>query len=458
MDNRNYKFQIELREDGFQAWLKVFESSTFTLADVAEQLKAMGISQGFKGDYIKKLAEKGFPFGQYLIAEGKFPIKGEDSRSECLVELTPEPPKVDLEDNKTNYFPVWITNVVEGQKLVKYIPATRGVPGLTVFGREIPAMPGKTLSNPRSINTDFMESNPNFLIAKKSGNFLWDGEKARVEPDYTINGDLSILNGEFIEFVGNLKVLGDIKSGTRVKVGGELIVFGTVEDMAIECGGNVTVKGGMFGSGKGEIIANGKVDINHAYNFSIKATDEMTIRKEVVACQIKAKSITGVYATILGGNTIAQNFIEINDLGKEQYSRTSVIIGGKSQHLELLQNLESEIFRIEKHIKELKDNIFNLAKEKMNSKNFPEDKEEALQNSRIELERINKKLSSVKENRNKLLIEMKQYVPKLIVNGSIHPNVHVTINDISIMTSMSFTNTTFYEKDNEIVKIKNTKF
>lgn len=453
-------FTIELKEGNLQAWLKVYESNVIKIEDVILELKKMGVTFGLKGEYLKNLAKQGFPFGQYLIAEGKNPIPGKDATAECLVEMAPEPPEIEFDDEEkeSRYFPVRITNVRKGDKLVRYVPPTKGVPGMTVLGKEILPMPGKAIPLPKGINTDFLDSNNNYLIATKSGNFEWDGIKAKVDPEYTVRGDLSILNGEVIEFYGSMIVTGDIKSGITVKIGGDLTVYGTVEDVVIECGGNVVIKGGLFGAGRGKVTAMGSIDINHAYNHIISTPGDITIHKEVMNCQISAKRIFANYASICGGNVTAQNLIEVKELGKEQFARTTVSIAGKYQLMELFQSMEKEIEELTKKIKDYKEEIFKLAKEKLNSIAFPPEKEEQLTNLRLEMDNLNKSLTEKRESRDKLVVELKQSVPKLVVSGTVHSNVYISINDISYLVSEPMRNVTFFEKDNEIMKIKNEKF
>jgi uncharacterized protein (DUF342 family) len=455
-ENPKY-FSVELKEGNLQAWLKVYESSVLKLEDIVLELRTMNITVGLKGEYLKKLASERFPFGQYLIAEGKMPITGENARAECLVELTPEPPEIEIENEDSRYFPVRITNVRKGEKVVRFLPPTKGTPGVTVLGKEIPAMPGKALPLPKGLNTEFLDSNNNYLIASKNGNFEWDGTKAKVEPEYTVGGDLSIVNGETIEFYGSMTVTGDVKSGVTLKVGGDLTVYGTVEDVVIECDGNVAIKGGCFGSGRGKITAMGTIDINHAYNHAISTPKDILVHREVMNCQLSAKRILASYAAICGGSVFAQNTIEVKDLGKEQFSRTTVTIAGKYQLMEMFQTMEKEIEEMTSKVKVYKDEIFKLAKEKLNSTNFPVDKEDKLTNLRLEMDIINKSFSEKREYRDKLMVELKQSVPKLVVSGFIYTNVHISINDISLLISEPQKNVTFFEKDNEIMKIKNDK-
>ncbi len=458
MDEKSKYFSIELKEGNLQAWLKVYESNVLTLEDVVMELKKLSIVFGLKGEYLKKLALEKFQFGQYLIAEGRNPVIGENARAECLVEMTPEPLPVEIENEDSNYFPVWITNVKKGDKVVRFLPPTKGIPGMTVLGKEIPAMPGKAIPLPKGLNTEFLDSNNNYLVATKNGNFEWDGTKAKVDPEYTVSGDLSIVNGEFIEFYGSMIVTGDVKSGITLKVGGDLTVYGTVEDVVIECGGAVAVKGGIFGSGRGKITAMGNIDVNHAYNHIISTPADIVVHRELMNCQVSAKRVLASYAAICGGSVFAQNLIEVKDLGKEQFSRTTITIAGKYQLLEMFQMMEKEIEEMTVKMKYYKDDIFKLAKEKLNSPNFPPEKEEKLSGLRSEMEVMNKTFSDKKDYRDKLMVELKQSVPKLVVSGNVYTNVYISINDINLLVSEPHRNVTFFERDNEIMKIKNEKF
>jgi uncharacterized protein (DUF342 family) len=175
-------------------------------------------------------------------------------------------------------------------------------------------------------------------------------------------------------------------------------------------------------------------------------------------CQVSAKRVLASYAAICGGSVFSQSLIEVKDLGKEQFSRTTITIAGKYQLMEMFQMMEKEIEEITKKVKVYKDEIFKLAKEKLSAQFFPAEKEEKLANLRSEFENFNKGFNDKKEYRDKLEVELKQSVPKLVVTGFVYSNVHISINDISVLVSEPQKNITFFEKDNEIMKVKNEKF
>jgi uncharacterized protein (DUF342 family) len=109
-------------------------------------------------------------------------------------------------------------------------------------------------------------------------------------------------------------------------------------------------------------------------------------------------------------------------------------------------------------MKTFKELVFRLAKDKLSGAGFTEEKELKLQAMRTDMDNMTKQVANLKEKRTRMVTEIKQIVPKLVVNGTIHENVHLTINDVSKLINDPLTKVTLYEKNNEIVKIKNTNF
>ena len=446
-------FDIKVQSLKTQVWLQIYKSENISLKDIMVELKNQGVSFGLNKLILKKLTEENFPYGEYLIAEGTTPINGEDSRAECMVKITSPPLDVDISNENNRYFPVRITNVRKGQRLFRLTKATEGMPGYNVCGEEIPAIKGKNTYFSKGRNIDYDEGQ-NYLIATKDGNFVYEESDAYVETDYNVNGDLSTVNGQLIEFYGNLIVQGDIRLGITVRVGGNLTVIGGVEDAVIECDGNVEVKTGFRGNGRGRIIADGDIKFLHANNYTIISRSNIIIGKIAMNCDLTAKSIESPMGSICGGSTLAFKKIDIQNLGRESYSITTVAIGGKLNHMILSRERDSEIASILRKVQLCETKLSYLNKAQDN-RILSRDQEEEIYSFRLAYEQLNDLLYRRRHEKEELQHELRDISLKLLAHGTIYESVHLLMNDIDIPIIENVSNITFTEKGYRITRGKN---
>jgi uncharacterized protein (DUF342 family) len=454
MNDFDKYFSIEVENLKMQVWLKVYESDRVSLRDIVSELKSRNIVFGINKPLLKEITENNFPAGKYLIAEGTTPIVGENSTIECMVPITPPPPDININNESNKYFPIRITNVRKGQRLFRFIKATLGAPGYNVFGEEVPPTAGKKISFLKGKNTDYSDDEKNYLIATKDGNFVYEGHQCYIETNYEVDGDLSTVNGKIIEFCGNLIVQGDIRIGVTLKVDGNLTVMGAVEDASIECGGNVDIKGGILGSGTGKVVANGDVSFLHAYNYTVKSRSSIKVGKIAMNCDLTAKIIDSPRASICGGSTLAFKKIEIQDLGRERYAKTTVALGGKLNHMILSNERDAEILSISRKF-QLSETKLGTLNQATTNRTLTREQEEGIYSIQLVCEQLNNLLNQRKQEKEELRNELKDLILKLIVNGTIYENVNLMMNDIDIPIIESVTNTTFNEKNYRITMKKN---
>ncbi len=448
-------FKIELKEDFIQAWLRIIEPVGITLGEVSQASKTLRISYGVDHALLHKLAQTGFPPGEYLLAQGKYPENGEDGRVELLVELVPKPKRVEITDEDNRYYPVHINSVNKGQKILRYRPATLGVPGITVLGTERPAMPGRACLNPKGTNTDYLENDPTCLIATVGGNLLWDGQIARVDPQYTVGGDLSLLNGEEIIFAGDLRISGDVKVGMRLAVGGDLAILGTVEDAIIECEGDVVIKGGLFGSGRGRVTAGGSIEVNLAHDYTLHSEKDIIINREAINCEMRARNVLARRADVYGGAIFARRSVEVRNLGKREYAKTTVTVGDRPEILAAIRTVRNEVALLKSKMDECNDWIVKLARARASGTSRVRDLDERLQALRVEMDSLRQQTDALNRRESELQSDLARLAPRLVVLGTVRHNIHITVNEVSLLVDEPEVGVTFQEQDREIVRTGN---
>ncbi len=133
-----------------------------------------------------------------------------------------------------------------GEQLMHRIPPVPGKNGRdikkrVVLAKAIPAQEfGKNLQGAAPAPDD-----PDLLVATLGGQPVLLADGVIVNPVIEVP-DVDLNTGN-IDFEGTIRIAGDLKSGMRVKVAGDVIVNGTVEAAEIVAGGNVAVHGGIIG-------------------------------------------------------------------------------------------------------------------------------------------------------------------------------------------------------------------
>jgi len=358
--------KISISDDGTRAYVMNDELAENHFASEEELVKFFadrGIVFGLKDGLGSAVALSAAQRAPTLIAEGIEPVVGKDGWVECLIDVqTPEPLDekggvVDLHNLHR------IHNVKKGERLAVIHPPEEGIPGKSVRGLPIPPRPGKKAKVFRGTCVSSDPSEPDVLTASEDGHFLVrkDGT-IEVQPVLTIRGDIDFSTGD-IDFIGSLIVTGDVKSDFVLKVKKNIEIRGNVEDATIIAGGNVLVKNGFLGCGKGSITAEGDVTIRHVLNQTVSSEKKITVEREAVCAKINAgDAIVSPKARFVGCVLRAGKGIEVYDLGNGDDTQAIVRVGRRGELLEKNSSINNNIAQLNKQAEEVKEFVFKLVR------------------------------------------------------------------------------------------------
>jgi len=236
--------------------------------------------------------------------------------------------------------------VTENQLLVSKTEATEGMPGTSVRGNVIKQRPGKETALPRGKNVTFNEERTE-MYASCAGMVEFVNSAINVSSVYKINGDCDMSVGD-IDFEGSVHISGSVRSGFTIKATDGINVGGGVEAAKLIAGGNVEVKGGMQGSGKGMIEAGGSVSVMYIEQGTIEADGPVTV-DVCIHSRVETGSTLhaqGKRGAIIGGKVAAAGNIVANFLGSLSNTRTEVEVGVMPKKRARLMVLEKELERI----------------------------------------------------------------------------------------------------------------
>jgi uncharacterized protein (DUF342 family) len=370
--NRDGELDISLTKDRLNAVALVRNPSgngkPFSAASIRQQLAAAGVTHGILDHVVEQIVkDQGKTLvDEIVIAQGKAPVNGEDTRFVSMVQDVAERRKPVLDNEVVDYREFGGVNTVSpGDRILKRVPPTAGEDGFDVTGNVLPAVPGKDKELKLNKSVQMDPEDPDILLANVGGMPVINDRGAFVEQLVHIdNVDLKSGN---IEFDGTVIVKGDVKSGMKVKASGDINVMGTVEAAMLEAEGSITVNGGIIGHGavrddKGEIrresgyvTAKGNVMARFFKNVYIEAGDSIIARDTITHSEVYSRNQVVVggrggssKASIVGGKTRALVLVRSPIIGSPASAHTTIDVGFDPDAEKLADELEDKIAEAEK--------------------------------------------------------------------------------------------------------------
>jgi len=458
--NDKIKFlSIQVSDDHMKVYLTVKpvaqEDIDINSDDVLKILQSKNVSFGINEEAIKntlnKVKQENISMENVLIAEGNQAVNGEDGRLEFMFNISKKIKPHEDAHGKVDFHELSIVeNVEKGQPLVKLIDPNPGKPGKDVYGKTVNPVPGKPSALPIGENTKVSDKDAKLLLSNLDGIVKYAGGLVSVKSCYAVEKDVDFSVGN-ITSKGAILVKGNVRSGFVLDAVGDIEVWGTVEDSIVKSKGNVLVKGGFIGSGKGKIEAEGDVTIYFARNQIIVANN-VKISREAVDCTIYAKNtvkVSGDKISIGGGITTAGTMIEVESLGSQNEVHTDVEVGINYVAHESQMNTRKEKNGLKAVLKTVDKELNTLHAIQKAKGELPAQYTttfDRLLSRREELVKKLKDLASIE------ILPVNEGA-KVVVNKVVHPGVEITIGESTMTILEECKKTTFYLTGDEI-KIK----
>lgn len=276
--------QIKIDSDDMQASAEITAAQGgvhLSAKGILNAAKEQGVVKGFIKEQLITLAQAGArakPSTQVIkiIAKGKPPIKGKDTKIKMLVEsaqsrvLRPQA-REDGSVDMRNLGDIICVKV--GDPLAQRIPFTLGIKGYTVKGKDLEPVPGEDCQLEIGEGTVLSPKNNNVLISTLVGLPKVIDNGMSVEKVYKVN-NVDVGSGH-IKFEGNVIIEGDVKESMKVIASGDITVGGFVESATLEAGGDVIIQKGIIGR-KQEVETNNVDDIKMSAFISAKGSIHAT--------------------------------------------------------------------------------------------------------------------------------------------------------------------------------------
>jgi hypothetical protein len=365
------------------------DEEPITPEEILETLRSAGVCYGIDEDRVRQTVTEEQFNTPVRVAVGRKPKRGEHASFEYHFDTSETRRPREGEDGHIDYKDInFIQNTEVGAVLATKTPPSSGEPGMSVLGKEIVGPPGKDIPFNAGSNTEVSEDGLQ-LLAKASGAIQMTNGKVSVKDVITISGDVDHNVGN-IDCKGSVHITGHVKAGYSLKMDGDLQVDGNVEDAAVEAQGNIYIKGGFFGEGKGIMKAGGDIVLKFAEGQRLVAGGDVTAGGELINCAVHAREkirVKGRRGKIVGGDLKARKEIRACVIGSEAGTATTLTVAFDHQLMKKYSEVIKEMERLTQDGERVKEGLYALYRVQMEGK-LPPDKQAAL----AKLEKFQKEL------------------------------------------------------------------
>lgn len=295
--------------------------------DVLNALKSAGVVYGIRKMAVQSLITER-RWGQRIqVAHGDEVVHGDNGTVKYYFDFTDKPRPKELTDGRVDYREIGLVhNVNEDDLLAVRTPPVKGVAGVNVKGEIIEPREGRETHLWAGRNTYFSDEDQRELRASQAGSVSMRNGVVNVDSTFLVKEHVDYSTGN-INFLGDVVVLGDVKAGFKVKAGGKVEVRGVVEDAVVEAGGDVMIKAGFKGSGRGRILSKGDVHLKLIENQKVEARGSVYVGEVSMHARITAGNrilLTTGSGAVIGGSLKAGQSVTAKVLGNAQYAATRI--------------------------------------------------------------------------------------------------------------------------------------
>ncbi|WP_456370125.1 DUF342 domain-containing protein [Thermodesulfatator atlanticus] len=376
------------------------------------------------------LKEKGVVYGilkepvwegeKLILAKGRLPEDGKDARLKWLVniEQIKKPFDEDAEQidfrEKKNFLCVHY-----GQEIAEKILATEGLPGVNVFGQELPARSGKDITIKTNEHVGFDEKT-NTFYAKQSGVLKVLPGRIEIHPELTIQGDVDWDVGNIRFYGEKLTITGDVKRGFSVLVEGNLEILGNVEDETkVQVYGDLLIEGLVIGE-KTKIFCTGQARLGAVEYANLEIQKDLVITDYLLGTHTIVGGdliVTEGIGAIIGGETYVKGKIIARILGSRAHVETNIKAGYDILLFKEMERVTEDLLNLEKEkiplLEGLKKGLALLKTKKLSREQIK--KLEALKKS---LETLLEKEVPLKKKQEELRSKIKDLAKKAEISGT----------------------------------------
>lgn len=432
--NVNESIDINISQDKLVGYIRFYppigNGKILNIDDILNILNNAGIKFGIVNNLQEIIRDKTY-FKDYKIAEGLDVKQGNNGEIEFLFNTEKDIKPHMNEDGSVDYHKLnLITNVRKGQELAKVIPEINGEPGMTILGKDIQPIKVKParLIIGRNVKVSQDKST---ILADADGQVKLEDDKLSVYDFLEIPGNVDSSTGD-IEFVGTVRVKGNVLTGFSITAKGDIEVSGVVEGATLVSEGDVILSRGIQGMERGKIQAKG--DVIAKYIESCQVNSGGSIKTDAILHSlVSAKEeiiVEGKKGLISGGTIRSAKAITAKTIGSNMGTITNLEVGTDPKVIDRFNELSKELKQLTEEEHKLGQIITLLNKRKQTSDLDPQKREMLVSATRSKIF-VGSKLSACQKEYSSILEDIENNKSgKVNILSAVYPGVRVTINNV----------------------------
>ncbi|MFN3605464.1 MAG: FapA family protein [Leptonema sp. (in: bacteria)] len=460
----NSTCKIEITPDEMKALVKITPPKKggcdLKLEDIVNLLKSKGVVIGFKEENIQKALDDELYMEDIVGAEGIPPKHGKDAYIVYKVKINKQLELEEDEKGNVDYKNLHLVeNVVAGQILAEKIPPEKGIPGRTLTNKIIPARDGKDKEIKPGKNTVLSEDG-RFLKAEINGQVVFINNKISVEEVHRVLGDVGPKTGN-IEVLGSVQITGSVLDNHTVKAGGNIEINNSVQKSLIEAGGNIIIKGGIFGQDGAKVIStSGSVIARYIQNASVFSLVDVKVEEAIMHSTVEAGErviCEGRRAQIVGGKIRAKKEVIARIIGSNAHPKTEIDVGYDPVLLKKFEELNQILKSKTEHLNKLKKEKQTLeVRKKSDPDSFLAEQRKKLEQITEEISKLEEEIKQFESEKNEIQQEMDQLASegRVIVEKQVFPGVIIRIKDATYTVMDDRFSVEYVYKEGKIIEQK----
>lgn len=386
----------------------------------------------------------------YLVAEALKPVEGSNAEItyHFNTNLTRKPKT--NEDGSVNFHELdMLSPIQEGDLLASLKPAVQGVPGMDVYGQIIKPLAVQVMFLRQGKNIRLSEAGT-ALYSMVNGHVTLVENQVFVSDNFEVASNVDTSTGN-ISYNGNITVQGNVNTGYRVEASGDIIVNGVVEGAHLTAGGQIILKRGIQGMGRGILEAGTNVISKFIESAEIHAGG-FVVAEAILHSNVYAKgdvTVGGKRGFISGGEVKSASAISAKTAGSVMGTATVLEVGIDPKLLKEFHVLDKELVELKKELASIAQQIALITKRmKAGTLQGATSVIISLNNDRVLKEN---KLSEVKQKLNqytKVFNEMNcGYV---LIDDVIHPGCKLVISNATTYIRKPTKHSRFVKEEGDI--------
>lgn len=374
-----------------------------TKAEIVSELVRAGIKFGAKEDVLDSFIADRQYCQTYLLAEAMPQVEGKNAvfTYHFNTDLSRKP-KLN-EDGSVDFHQLdTICSVKENEALVTLTPAVPGKPGIDVTGHVIAPANIKKMALHKEKNTYISEDGLTLFSEVDGLVSLVDG-RVFVSNIYDIPADVDASTGD-VRFPGSVFVHGNVITGFSIIAQGDIVVDGVVEGARLKAGGQIILKRGIQGMGRGILEAKGNIITKFIENATVKSggyiSTEAIMHSNVAADgEVTASGKRGF---VVGGEIHSGTGISVRTAGSSMGTVTVLEVGADAQHMEEYHRLNETLPELEGELEKATQTVNVLTRRMMAGGKLSSDKVTLLKTTREAKESLEKQIQTLLERMEEL--------------------------------------------------------